>query len=191
MDHDEVVQLLLDNLAKTYALKRRHASFWNFHKKSTKELGALSEIFARLQNDLGSKILEWDLCEKDPPDIRMVLSDQRVIGVEVTELVNEAAIQAQITNPSGYQLELSCFGLPEGVNAIRNIVRNKEQKLLALTGYDQLCLLIHTDEPYFQSQDFIKFPDPILAKPSGVFDSVYLLFSYEPDKQQCPVLNLL
>jgi hypothetical protein len=37
MEHDELVQFSLESLAKTDALKRRHASFWNCHKKSVKE----------------------------------------------------------------------------------------------------------------------------------------------------------
>jgi hypothetical protein len=191
MEHDELVRLLLESLEKTDALKRRHASFWNSHKKSVKELGVVSELFPQLQNDLGSKIVEWGASERDPPDIRAVLANQRVVGFEVTELVNEAAIDAQIADPARYYPELSRFGLPQAVAGLRRILKEKERKLESLTGYDQLCLIIHTDEPNFKSDEFLDLPEAIFSEPSKVFASVYLLFSYEPDKQKCPVIKLL
>jgi hypothetical protein len=191
MEHDEIVEILLEGLRKTGALKRRHASFWNSYKKSVKELGIGSELFSQLQTDLGSTIVAWGLCEKDPPDIRANLTDQRSVGIEVTELVNEAAIDAQIANPTRYYTELSRFGLAEAVKALRKILRDKEQKLGSLKGYANLVLIIHTDEPFVRSDQFLEMPEPIFTERSAVFDVVYLLFSYEPSKQKCPILKLL
>ncbi|HZM44661.1 MAG TPA: hypothetical protein VFC14_07500 [Burkholderiales bacterium] len=188
---DEISLEIIESLRRNDGLRRKHASFWNFHKKSSKELGLFSERFHKFESDYRSNIIGWALCEKDPPDVFANLADGRKIGIEITELVNEAAIDAQIRKPDEYSEELFQFGFDEASEEIRRIVREKEEKLFpAMSDYDELALLIHTDEFLLKSDQFAPGVAAYILDNSRVFESVYLLFSYEPDKQQCPLVKL-
>lgn len=188
---DEISSSIVESLRRNDRLRRKHASFWNFHKKSSKELGLFSEIFKNFESDYGSKVIGWGLCEKDPPDVFADLVDGRKIGVEITELVNEAAIDAQIKNLILYPKELLSFGYDRACEEIRRIVEEKEEKLsLVLPSYDELVLLIHTDEFLLKPEQFQPTVATQSFKAGRVFQTVYLLFSYEPDKGKCPLIKL-
>jgi hypothetical protein len=189
---DEISQEILESLKKNDGLRRKHANFWNFYKKSSKELGLFSEVFEQFQKDFGVPIEEWGLCDTDPPDIFAKLIDGSVRGVEITELVNEKAIRDQIAGSGEYSQELFRFDYEESKHKLNDILAEKENKVAAIrTEYDSLSLLIHTDEFLLNSELFIGKGPEIFSNSSEVFDGVYLLFSYEPAKQKCPLLRLI
>ncbi|MGE5159087.1 MAG: hypothetical protein ACM3OF_13200 [Gemmatimonas sp.] len=188
---DAISSQIIESLRRNDRLRRKHASFWNFHKKSSKERALFSEIFRRFEADYCSNVTGWNLCEKDPPDVFANLADGRKIGLEITELVNQAAIDAQISRPGEYSKELLRFGFDQARKEIRRIVREKEEKLsLVISDFDELALLIHTDEFLLKSNQFSPDISTQILEECGVFGSVYILFSYEPDKQQCPLIKL-
>ena len=191
-EDQELVEELLKSLSKNDKLSRKHASFWNFYKKASKELGLFSEIFDRFKEDFSENIVEWGLCDFDPPDIYVKLSDGSVKGVEITELVNEKAIKAQISGDPEYHEELFRFDNEAAILKLRNILAEKEKKLSnRFCDYSGLSLLIHTDEFLLKSEQFIDKGNEIFPNGSDVFERVYLLFSYEPDKQHSPLVRLV
>lgn len=188
IDQDEIVDAILKGLTKTDSLKRKHAKFWNSHKKSSKELGIFSEAFDGIQADYGNPITGWRRCDNDPPDVEFELAGKR-IGVEITELVNEKAINAQIGNSLEYSCELLRFGVLAAEMRIREIINEKEEKVeLVAANYDELVLLIHTDEPMLSSDEF---RDYRVEKPCRYFHRIYLLFSYEPAKNSSPFIRIV
>lgn len=183
---------IIEHLNKNDVQKRKHANFWNFHKKTSKELGIFSEIFEQFQQDSGFPIVNWGLCDTDPPDIFAKLSDGSLIGIEITELVNESAIKAQINNQNDYYEELLRFDFETAVNKLNAILLEKEEKLLLnKSKYNELSLLIHTDEWLLKSEQFVDKGHEIFPKNSEIFQKVYLLFSYESDKKKCPLIRLV
>ncbi|WP_148059345.1 hypothetical protein [Sinobacterium caligoides] len=191
-DKEDAVATLIDNLNKNDSLRRKHASFWNFHNKAAKERGLFAEVYPYFCDVFGEKIEAWGLCEQDPPDIVVSLSNGRLKGVEITELVNERAIDAQLHNPSRYIEELFRFRYREAVVKLHEILVEKERKLKAVQdSYDGLSLLIHTDELLIDSDRFSVEGARVFARGSSVFDGVYLLFSYEPEKERCPIIRLI
>lgn len=192
VDDQKIVDELIESLSENDRLRRKHASFWNFHKKTSKELGLFSEVFDRFKTDLKQEIMEWGLCDTDPPDIFAKLADGSLIGIEITELVNEKAIQAQIRRDPNYYDELFRFDYDAAVSKLRNILTEKEKKLYKeVFKFDGLSLLIHTDEFLLNSDIFIGKESDIFPEGSNVFESVYILFSYEPKKQKSPMLRLI
>jgi len=192
IEGQEMVNEILESLRKNDSLRRKHASFWNFHKKTSKELSLFSEIFDRFKCDFGQEIVEWGLCDKDPPDIFAKLADGSTKGIEITELVNETAIQSQIRQDPKYHEVLFRFDYDASVNKLHEILDDKEQKLRRnAVEYNGVILLIHTDEFLLHSDLFAgKGPD-IFPNGSKLFERVYLLFSYEPKKQHSPLLRLI
>lgn len=190
-DIDNITRQLIEDLEANDALKRRHANFWNFHKKTSKELGLFSEVFERFEKDFEVKIDEWGLTDKDPPDVFANVSSGKVIGIEITELVNEHAIDAQIHFPDRYSTELLSFDFDASVKKLREIVAEKGRKLASVGDlYDELVLLIHTDEFMLKSDQFNTHEHGVTLEMAPAVNRIYLLFSYEPDKQTCPLIRL-
>lgn len=191
-EEDEIVAQILSDLAKNDKMQRRHANFFEFWKKSVKEAGIFEEFIAKLEEHLGVPIKEWDLADNDPPDIIAVLDNSQIVGVELTELVNRDAIEAQIQKPETYSGIALSFGAEEALTTINSIIDSKSGKLGHLAStYDQLILLIHTDEIMLTSADFVKSMQKHTFNSSDVFDSVHLMFSYETDSKSYPMVNIL
>lgn len=187
-----IANQIIDSLSENDKLKRKHANFWNYHKKNSKELGIFSEVFNRIESDFMQKITGWGLCEFDPPDIFFKLADGNLVGVEITELVNEQAINYQIKQDQKYNDEVTKFDYGLAVIKLREILESKEQKVSKCNcNYQSLVLLIHTDESLLNSEIFDGKGKQIFSQGSTTFNSVYLLFSYEPKKQENPLIRLL
>lgn len=151
-----------------------------------------SELYVRLESDLGSRIVSWGLAERDPPDVTALLADGRRLGIEVTELVNQRAIESQIRGLPRYQQDVIRFGTSRAVVELRRILAEKERKLAAVRGdYDGLALLVHTDEPMLKSDNFRPVAAEFACEVTEIFAWMYLVFSYEPQHQGCPAVRLL
>lgn len=184
---DEIVAQILANLSSTDHLPRKHASFWNFVRKGPKEIGVFTEAMQRISDDLPSPITEWRLVMEDPPDIEFTSGLEKV-GVEITELVNSKALKAQLNGSINYSLELLGYSIEDAKAQIAQIVKDKENNIRRnIHRYNAAALLIHTDEPMLTSE---MFQDYRLSETSEVYKWVYLLFSYEPAKNECPLIRL-
>jgi hypothetical protein len=187
MSVEEIAAQIVSDLGATDRLSRKHASFWNFAKKGPKEMGVFTEAMERIAEDLDGPITGWSPVHPDPPDIELT-SGTDTIGVEITELVNPKALKAQLSGSVTYSEELLDYGPDQAKTQIAEIVKEKEEKIgRAIHRYDAAALLIHTDEPMLTSEMFQCYR---LSPPSEVYRWVYLLFSYEPAKNECPLVRL-
>lgn len=186
MSVDEIVAQILADLSSTDRLPKKHASFWNFARKGPKEVGVFTEAMQRISDDLPTPITEWTPVREDPPDIEFINGTEKV-GVEITELVNPKALKAQLTGSVTYSKELLDYSLGHAKAQIAQIVKDKEDKIRRhIHRYSAAALLIHSDEPMLTSD---LFQDYRLSEPSEIY-WVYLLFSYEPAKGECPLMRL-
>ena len=191
-EENEIVAQILADLAKNDKSPRRHANFFEFWKKPVKETGIFEEFIAALEVHIGASIRTWRLAETDPPDVIVTLENDQRIGVELTELVNKEAIEAQIQKPEIYSGVALSFGVTEALDAINTIIDIKSNKMRHLTSeYDQLILLIHTDEIMLTSASFVSGMSNHAFRHSDVFNSVHLMFSYEPASKSYPVVKIL
>ena len=187
MNVAEVAAQIVADLEATDRLRRKHASFWNFARKGPKEMGVFTEAMGRIEKDLAAPISAWNPVLQDPPDIELISGAER-IGVEITELVNPRAVKAQLDQNLSYERELLRYGPDQAKTRIAEIVKEKEAKIRpVISTYDALALLIHTDEPMLDSE---MLADHRLTPASAVYRWVYLLFSYEPSKNECPLVRL-
>jgi hypothetical protein len=184
---DQVAAQIVSDLRATDRLRRRHASFWNFARKGPKEMGVFTEAMQRISEDLPAPISGWRPVDLDPPDVELTSGDER-IGVEITELVNPRALRAQVHQNYTYSQELLSYGPEQAKAQIAEIVAEKEAKIRpVIAQYDSVALLIHTDEPMLTSK---MLTGHRLQPGSEVYRWVYLLFSYEPEKGECPLVRL-
>jgi hypothetical protein len=109
------------------------------------------------------------------------------VGIEVTELVDPAAIVAYKNGNTGHLAEWSEHKL---IKAIVERLDVKDASTLKGGPYDLYMLVIHTDEPRLS----FDYTHPILSKYPFKFynliNRAFLLMSYDHKHQCCPYIEL-
>lgn len=175
-------------------LKRRHANFFLTPRKyrSIGEINIASHLLAHLES---SNIVTACISLQegmDPPDVLARFIDERLWGIEITELVEQKAITAQINGNRSEHLDLNLsWTSGKIVDSIQTLITRKSAiSPNVRKAYDCYVLLIHTDERALT-------PEKVMGAIKGVnwvrgntIDNAYLLFSYNPQHKCCPVVTL-
>lgn len=186
LDSDEVRQLIADLKRRP----RRHASWFEWIDKPGKELGVAQEFAVALERVSGS-VAEHVELGGDPPDIVLSLQGGASINLELTELVNQKAIEAQLGGAPEYAAQIFDWDNRKIASRIRERVQDKEMKCRALSSTSaRLILLMHTDEMVLSEKVVQEALDEHGPIRSDVFDEIWLLFSYEPKNRIYPLLRL-
>ena len=179
MVDEEKFKRYLENLPKS---KRRHASFFDYPDKQVKELGIMNEFVVQLENMGNAKIIDWEPGE-DPPDIKATDLNGNFIGIEITELVNQRAVEKEIQRNPEYYKEYFSWDEEKVRTKILDIVETKNRKLDRLPDrYRSIVLLIHTDEPFLSSDKLIDYLKSVPKPEDLVLSDCYVLVAYEPQK---------
>jgi hypothetical protein len=171
-------------------LKRDYAAYWDWPDKNVKERGIM-RAFLRSREGLGlSSYREVTAFKPDPPDFVARAKNDLLTAIELTELVSERAIKRNIETSKAEDTAYRDWTTDQVFAALKQLLINKDAKRLNGGPYDEVQLLIHTDEPvispgvyipYLQSQSF-----PLLKQITKAF----LLFSYDPSTAGCPLVAL-
>lgn len=119
---------------------------------------------------------------EDPPDFVLKTNEDSVVGVEITELVDQQTVSDWHKGNQHYYM-WSSEEIPKRVEAI---LRKKEGKLLKkhqgdLSAFDDMLLLIHTDEGTLRFEMIEEaFKEQILT--SSVFSQIDIIM---PPKPRC------
>jgi hypothetical protein len=167
--------------------KRQHASFFDWYDKESKHLGIAAEFCERMERQYGiaySIASESDLepgAPVDPPDV--VLKDVRgaLIGLEITELVNEEAIHAQIAGRADY-FEISYrFNARAATELLHEIVADKELAAVNVCSqYADYLLLVHCAEPWLSRDELSSAIATHRWPATRGIRTAYLMFDYMP-----------
>ena len=173
---------------------RKHASFFHYPRKyeKTKELSIALRFFEGLGTKEGIKFSNVKN-GGDPPDITAVSSSGDEIALELTELVNEDAINSQIHGKRNYFSKLACWNESNAMLAVQNIINKKSNSLEVIQDdYSTIILLIFTDEPKLPFTRVQKFVESHLWEIPSNITEAYILFSFTPDNDlpDYPVLKL-
>ncbi|MBV1881257.1 MAG: hypothetical protein KUG82_06465 [Pseudomonadales bacterium] len=170
---------IMDSELELYNKKiiRHHAAFFNWHRKDIKELHLVYKLFGLLEAQTGRHCLIANSAE-DPPDVKAKLSTGNSVGVEVTELVNEKAIKHRIKNDDRYVTELLSWNEENTQDKIREIVQDKTEKCANIVDkYDELSLLIFTDEPKLDYPTLTTYLESFCIDQPTCFSSIFILLS--------------
>ncbi len=124
----------------------------------------------------------------DPPDCEANLFEGGKLGIEVTELVDPAAIMAYKNGDTGRQAE---WGEDKLISSITHRLKAKDISTNLKGGpYELYMLVIHTDEPVLS----FDYTYPLLSKFAfqyyTLIDRAFLLMSYDEKHQCCPFIEL-
>lgn len=186
-------ELLLEALNEINSLPRQHASFYNWKDKGIKEAGVIEE-FLDPDNHCGRHwftstfYLETD----DPPDAWVVDSDGGRTALEVVELVNEKAIEAQIKKDSLRCREeaIRWKDLAYFERRLNDEISKKDKKCEKLFASGRkVQLLLHSDELFLLAY-YRHHLNQGLELADSRFDRVWLLLSYDSKTRKHPLLEL-
>ncbi|MBC8210404.1 MAG: hypothetical protein H8E21_05000 [Gammaproteobacteria bacterium] len=174
---------------------RKHASFFHYPRKyeKTKELSIAIRFFEGLRSLEGRKFRNIKNGD-DPPDIMAFNSLGEKIALELTELVNEDAINSQIQGKRSYFSEVVSWDKDNTLDEIQNIINKKSKSLEAVysDAYSAVFLLLFTDEPKLPFKRVNQFVNNHNWEIPLNINEAYILFSYTPDKDlpDYPVMKL-
>lgn len=190
---------LLDAIREGATLPRTHASFFNWKNKGVKESGLVDE-FLDPHNHCGQHDFRaFDVPAQDPPDTVLIDANGKKTALEVAELVNEDAIRAQIEHAKAnilataraYSRECEKWAAPiylaECLNALIEIKNQKCDKLF--DSGTEVQLLLHSDEMYLEAcyKSHLSLGMRVRTRR---FSRVWLLLSYSPQTQSCPLIEI-
>jgi hypothetical protein len=89
---------ILQVLDKCRRLKRGHALFYDWHDKQVKESGIVDDFLDPVNHKGIHDYVSFSIPDTDPPDAVIYKNNDEEAQLEITELVNQDAIESQINN---------------------------------------------------------------------------------------------
>lgn len=183
---------ILEFISSFTISKRKHANYFASPREH-RVLGDISiaEEFSQYFEEAFDKNIVQIVPGDDPPDVIFDVDEERGFGIELTELVNQRAINAQINgSQEEYFSESLNWDSGKTIRRIECLLARKESGAQSIAdSYQRYIVLLHTDEMMLANgyaEKFLldhKWPDY-----ENITDA-YLLCSYEPGKGY-PVIKL-
>lgn len=123
----------------------------------------------------------------DPPDCEATGDNEKRVGIEVTELVDESAIKAAIRGDGSPQNSVAPLTV---VKRISEIIRKKDRADVRGETYDLYILVIYSDDPCFLDFETLAAIREAKFGRTSLVDRAYFLASYDPWKRCCPYVEL-
>jgi hypothetical protein len=185
MDDPEVARLLQQAADRI----RGYASFFQWTDRDIAETGVVESLMESME--MRSAAILSALKSRgtdDPPDCEAVTAGGGRVGIEVTELVDEAAIEAYI---AGDHFAYANWDADKVLTRLKEIVRGKDAPAtLKGAPYDQYWLVIHCDETALRFEDVSQWISRMQELPTNLIDRAFLLISYRPEHQCYPYVEL-
>lgn len=168
---------------------RRYADFFEAPDRDLKERAIVRTLLETFGGELSEGAVDVESIRPDPPDCVVVTEGGRRIGVEVTELVDEATVRANQIAP----YRLHPWSTPTTLARLQALIDRKERACADVSGFDELWLVIHTDELWLQTYA----GDPIwnivrkhTFESTKAFERHFVLVSYDARVHTYPVVPL-
>lgn len=183
----ELIKLSLEKLKK---LKRNHANFFDWYDKPGKELGITNDFIVQVEKLENITFTNYELGD-DPPDIVLERDDGTRVGMEITELVNQEVIEKDIKKDPTYVEGYLSWDREKTIRNISLIIRKKDVLCeRAVNKYEEIILLIHTDEPRLDSETLKSYIRDVDWPATKSVKKVYILIAYEPAMKGYTLMRL-
>ena len=174
------MEVFQEEIEKLRKLKRNHASFFNWHDQEVQEKGIGMDFFQKLEESSDEYLLNIESAE-DPPDVKITTSEGRELGVEITELVDQTAIEYEIKGDPRYCERVVSWNKENTIDLLEAIIIRKDGKCEKVKEkYETLVLLIFTDEPRLESDTLKEYLQGHTWPATTYIDEAYILTGYEP-----------
>ena len=184
MDRDEVGRILAASLGK----QRGYADFFDWPDKSVKEWGIARSFLEELERDNGPTIVSSKQHPGGPnhaPDIQVAIDTGEIWGVEITELVNQKAIEETKRGTQAFAV----WPDDDLVTKFEALVAGKDRSEHVKGGpYDRYILLVHVDEDMLPAERLQELLGSRNFQ-TRLIDTIYVLVSHDPGKNRMPLLR--
>jgi hypothetical protein len=184
MDRHEIGKILRESASRA----RGYADFFDWPDKSVKEWGIAETFVEELQRSGGPTIRCGKQHPGGPnhaPDFQITTDSGETCGVEITELVSQQAIEATKRGSSVF----ADWSDAELTVRFEELVAKKDRSENVKGGpYDRFVLLVPVDEVMLSRKQL----ECVLGSrsfPTHLIDEIYVLMSYDPREQCCPLLR--
>lgn len=159
-----------DELRECLKRQRKYASFYDWPRKDVKELGIVETLFESMKLQGINIFQNLRISQKDPPDC--IAEDQcgNLIGLEVSEFVDEEAVRLNAQGKEVYRN----WEVNEVIKELESIIVGKDSKAFHGGPYKRLILVIHTDEFVLDFQTLKPFLEICEFKKTNQISEVYL-----------------
>jgi hypothetical protein len=175
---------------------RGYADFFGWPPdRDLEEAGVLDSLVESMKSD-GVRFystLKSRGRQNDPPDCEGVDANRARVAIEITELVDGAAIHAVLHKQGGRKLNWRSWTKADFLRELADRIDAKDQRYPHLKGSPYpggYVIVIHTDEPML-SRSAVRgyLEDSRFPKPKHVSRAL-LVLSYDPVIQRCPYFEL-
>ena len=176
----------LQELIDIIKRERKHASFFEWPQKDTKELGVVKCLIESLEKAGCYSYFDPNSTKKDPPDCVARDNNGKVVGIEVSELVDLKTVRDAQQNKAYPKY----WDKQEVLDKIQSIVLKKDRKKFHGGPYSSIILVIFTDETFLDPDDVIPYLQQHEFAKTNQIGEIYLLFSYDSRCYTYPYLKL-
>jgi hypothetical protein len=176
------LQALIEIIKK----QRKHASFFEWPQKDTKELSVVKCLLESLGKTGSCSYFNPSSVKKDPPDCIAQDKSGNIVGIEVSELVDLKTVRDAQQNKAYPKY----WDKQEVLDQIQSIISKKDKKKFHEGPYSSIVLVIFTDETFLDPDDVIPYLKQHKFAKTNQIDEIYLLFSYDPRYHTCPFRKL-
>jgi hypothetical protein len=155
---------------------RKYAAFFDWPDKGIKEWDVVDELLRAMHAKGDCRYTRAESVDDNPPDCVIRDSAGVQVGVEVTELVDQEAVEMCERGKDVYRV----WSDQEVREKIAQILINKDGKAHHGNLYSKPILVIHNDEFELRSPRLFPILDAsVFSRPQNI-DEAYLICSYEP-----------
>jgi hypothetical protein len=170
--------------------RRNYAAFWDWPNKETREAGIMND-FLEARATLGEEPFdEVHPVSPDPPDFTAVTKAKTRLAVELTELVDQEAVEINVRATNKYQAVYRDWNKQEVLKAIEERLRDKDSKMFSGGPYEEIIVVLHTDEPAIDPVEYMAMLRSQVFRGFNQVTSAYVLFSHHPDFQGFSLVKL-
>jgi hypothetical protein len=159
--------------------RRKYSASWEYPDRKVKEWDVVDELLMSMHAEGDRRYAKKvEPVDDDWPDC--VIQDSRglEVGVEVTELVDQEAVE--MCEKEKEKKVYRAWSDQEVREKIEQILAGKDRKAHHRNLYSKLILVIHTDEFELTSPRLFPILDAaVFPRPRNI-DEAYLICSYEP-----------
>jgi len=180
-------ELPLEELKKIITRQRPYASIREGGTKGQKELGVLQDLLQSMQRAGEERYHDPKLAIADPPDCTARTRSGALVAVEISEFVSQAAIEfnAQTQRELGRRPGITETVVhqwtgPAFLAALGAILARKDTRVFKDGPYQEVVVVIHTDEPLLVRQTCEAWLADHEFGPFNTLTRGYFLYPYEP-----------
>jgi hypothetical protein len=184
----EMTRKIVEALKK----QRPYAAYWEWPHKPSKEAGIMRDFLASWERAGFPRYEAVTALETDPPDFIAETSSGSRVGIELTELVSEEAIRANVNaRRAGSEERTYRDWQPDAVlTVIQSNLDDKGAKQFHGGPYAEIHVVIHVDEPVIGAAEYRpRLDGSVFSRPLAL-TRAFVLFSYDPSEGGCPLVEL-